>query len=571
MKRRHFLVSGAAPLVGTLEPLLRHPAWPETPPWQQPSGIYDRLVSANDRVIPQLLSRQELREGHRGYGGLPDPQGIYTAGAAASFIKTLAASYCAPESSYSASEALIPRMELAALFLRSIQHADGTIDLHTTNFHSPPDTAFVVEPVAAAATVLRTRKSGALGKLRDGLDGFLKAAGGALTVGGIHTPNHRWVVCAALARLYRLYGAERYVARIDDWLGEGIDIDGDGQFTEHSTSIYSATCDNALLTVARLLKRSTLLEPVRRNLATTLYYLHADGEVATEGSRRQDQYARGSMAAYHIPYRYLALEDGNRQFAAEARAIEQSHGENLGGNLIYFLEEPGLRREMPANERLPEDYARFFRHSDLVRVRRGAVSAAILGANPTFFSFHKGAAALRAIRLAAAFFGKGQFLGSRVEEEAGQWVLRQTLTAPYYQPLAAAARRTDGDWSRMDNAHRPQSEIQRLETIVSIRESVGRFEIQISQNGCENVPVAIEFGFPKGGELAGVVPIPGAEDSFVLEKGSGRYTFDGKTIEFGPGHADHRYTQLRGALPKLDGQSVYLTGFTPFTWQLTIA
>ncbi len=28
----------------------------------------------------------------------------------------------------------------------------------------------------------------------------------------------------------------------------------------------------------------------------TLYYLHADGEVATEGSRRQDQYVKGSMS-----------------------------------------------------------------------------------------------------------------------------------------------------------------------------------------------------------------------------------------------------------------------------------
>jgi len=50
----------------------------------------------------------------------------------------------------------------------------------------------------------------------------------------------------------------------------------------------------------------------------------------------------------------------------------------------------------------------------------------------------------------------------------------------------------------------------------------------------------------------------------------GSYTYDGQTIEFGQGGADHRYTQLRGALPRFDAMTVYLTGFTPFRRQLII-
>jgi hypothetical protein len=42
-------------------------------------------------------------------------------------------------------------------------------------------------------------------------------------------------------------------------------------------------------------------------------------------------------------------------------------------------------------------------------------------------------------------------------------------------------------------------------------------------------------------------------------------------ISFGPGRTEHTWTQLRGALGKWDGQSVNLTGFTPFRFTLTLS
>ena len=45
---------------------------------------------------------------------------------------------------------------------------------------------------------------------------------------------------------------------------------------------------------------------------------------------------------------------------------------------------------------------------------------------------------------------------------------------------------------------------------------------------------------------------------------------DGEVIRFGPGRAEHTWTDLRGAQPKLDALSVYLTGFTPFRATLRI-
>ena len=65
------------------------------------------------------------------------------------------------------------------------------------------------------------------------------------------------------------------------------------------------------------------------------------------------------------------------------------------------------------------------------------------------------------------------------------------------------------------------------------------------------------------GQLEGVVPAPGIEDAYLLSAGEGVYRKDGDEIRFGPGVAETQYTQVRGALPKLDGPSVYLTAYMP--------
>ena len=214
-----------------------------------------------------------------------------------------------------------------------------------------------------------------------------------------------------------------------------------------------------------------------------------------------------------------------------------------------------------------------------LRNRRGAVSGTILAANTTLFSFRKGAAALEAVRLAASFFGKGQFVADELEVRDGRYLLRQKLDGPYFQPLSAE-QIASGEHVRMapngtlatdSRAARTRSNIQNYEAVVEITESAGKFTLTIAITGTDNVPVALELAFRHGGKLSGVTPVAGVNDAFLLSSGTGRYTLGADTIEFGPGHAENSYTQLRGALPKWDGQSVYLTGFTPFRSTIQIS
>jgi hypothetical protein len=433
----------------------------------------------------------------------------------------------------------------------------------------------------------------------------MRAAEGVRT-GGVHTPNHRWHVCAALAHVNELYPDPRWLVRIDEWLAEGIDVDRDGEFSERSPHYSAEVVDPALLALAVLLHRPPLLEPVRKNLELVLYHLEPNGEIETVASRRQDQRAgaREWIWNFYVPLRYLAVRDHNGAFAAIARRIEreflaEAMAPSFSPNapLAWFLEMPELIQPLPADAPVPENFARVFPQTATARIRRGDTTATIYGGsdapsglragsglamNPAFFKFRKGAAVLESVRMTPAFFGTGFFYSDGLTADAGVYRLHQTLNVPYYQPLPAEFRKPDGDYalsadnryfSKLDFDHRPK-QVRTLTSNVTVTEHDGAFDLEFSVDGVPNVPVTIELAFRVDGMLSGVKPLG---DALVLEKGFGRFTAGADTIEFGPGsfaHAPGRmegedYTWVNGSL-RAEGQRVFLTGVTPLHQRLTI-
>ena len=150
---------------------------------------------------------------------------------------------------------------------------------------------------------------------------IMQKATAALVSGGVHTPNHRWEICKALAHIHHIWPSRAVVARIDDWLGEGIDQDADGEYSERSPNYASEVTNRSLVIVARLARRPALLEHVRRNLDMTLYRLEPNGEVETVQSRRQDQTGTQDVWKYLMHYRELALVANDPRFAAVAEQI----------------------------------------------------------------------------------------------------------------------------------------------------------------------------------------------------------------------------------------------------------
>jgi hypothetical protein len=565
MKRRNFAQIGAT-VIG-LSPFLGFAYSKKVLP-QKPAWLLE-LIRLNDKQISENPNPQITDLQSPDIGAIRDGDGIPNALSTGGYISRWSISVSCPESIYYASANLLQSIEIGAQYLTKAQHSDGTIDLLGSNFHSPPDTAFSVDNVALAYQLIAAIKGAE--KALIPLKKYLLKAGEALIVGGIHTPNHRWVVAAALLKLNTIWPDKRYVARAEEWLLEHIDIDPDGQYTEKSAGGYTAIVNRMLIEMAKGLKKPEILDAVRKNLNMTMYYVHPNGEVVTEASNRQDKGTIKFLNSYYYSYRYLALLDQNGEFAAMCRLIEKSSAHANSEHLNYFLLEPDLWKELPSVKNLPTNYVKTFPYSGIVRIRRGQWDTTILSNNPGFLTFHKGSAVLQGMRIAASFFGKGQFQSSDIKQEGNNWILKNALEGPYYQPYPPDKIDPQGDLSKMPRTMRPKSEVQNLSYVVGISEHEEGINIDFEIKGTEGVPVTLELIFRLGGKLKGVNSVMGKPNSYLFADKEGSYSVGEDTIKFSPGIALHKGINLRGALPSVEAPTVYLTGISPFKHTLKLS
>ncbi|MEZ0538405.1 hypothetical protein [Fibrella arboris] len=556
-----------------------------------PDDFYKRIVAANNKEVGRLLDtlKSDITAVRRRLGF---------------DMANLAAAYCEPTSGYYQQNELVPYLEKIVRALMKAQHADGTLDLG--NLASPPDTAFILEPLCAGATILNTTTSGTLAGVKSLLKQFIVKAGEAMRTGGVHTPNHRWVVSGALAKINALYPDPRYVKRIDEWLSEGVYCDREGNYLEQSM-IYSEVVDRSLITMASLLKRPALLEPVRRNLNLVYYQTEPNGDLVTNASRRQDQYQTINLLNHHYfqDYTFMAIHDKNPEFAAMAEFIKTMPDFNelvLKDLLPYYLEEPLFKQAPPTPKSPPVVFEKFVRATNLVRIRRNDTTTTLFGGtdfpliiasgranSPNFFAFRKGAAILNYLRLSTDFFSTGYFHSEGITKVGNKYVLQRTIEAPYYQPLPAQYKKADGNykhspstdgrfWNKMDFEHRPKSNVNKLAVTVSVEETNGTNTLAFNVTGVTGVHVTLELCFKEGGRLTGVKKLDEGTDNYALESGTGNYKVGNDSISFGPGTFDNpKLTGLEGELYathfgtlRTPGLHVYLTGLTPFTHTITI-
>ena len=305
----------------------------------------------------------------------------------------------------------------------------------------------------------------------------------------------------------------------------------------------------------------------------TFYFVRSTGEIATESSNRQDKYVVSDMSGYYRFYRFMALKDSNSRYSGMVDYIEKTVSANhLVGMLPYFLEDPSMLQKLPAPTPLPTSYEKHFNYSDMVRIRDADRDMSIISNNSTFFSYFKGPAALEAMRISAAFFGRGQFQSEKIEKLGDTYILSSTIKGPYYQPLPKEKIPVEGDaWGKVPRTEREQSEIQTLDTKIFITNRDGKVTVKVLMQGPENLPVSLELGFREGGKLSDVVKKEGVDAAYLIKNGGyATYSKDESWIKVGPGLNKHRTTQLRGALPKLQTESLYFTTFAPCEFEFTL-
>lgn len=526
--------------------------------------------------------------------------------AAARSLRTLASVHVYGGSAYHHDSALLAPLEELAEALVEEQFEDGLWD--QGGVHSPPDTAFSVVDLALAMGILDRDAHPSTERLRSTVGRILRAAGPGLATGGVHTANHRWLVCAALARVHASWPDPSCTRRIDAWLAEGIDQLPGGEYSERSPNYAAAVTNPALLTIARLRGREDLYANVRANLTAGLYLIEPNGEVESVHSRRQDQTELRHLPEFWLQYRELAIRDGDGRFAAVAallggRGTAQTFGETPAGDrLAEVLDRPELARHLPEPATLPMDFEHHDDSCRLVRVRHGRNTATVfagtdfpevraissgLSTNPTFFRMRRGAAILDSLRLAPRFFSLGHFHAEGLERDADGWRLHAEVRGAYHQPLPPGHRRQDGGysltddgrfWSAMDFPHR-EREFRMLRTEILVREAAGGWDMIFSQTGAD-VPFALELCFRPGGELTGDGLERVSDDTYQLVRGEAAYTVGEDRIVFGPGNGKggrqppvvdpgERYHWLGGSLTP-DGIRVLITGRTQTTYRLTL-
>lgn len=522
-------------------------------------------------------------------------------------VRRLVTPFVWSDSRYHHDEALLPHIRQALDTLAKVQHADGTFSVG--NRHSPPDTGFLIEDFGLMVSLLEADEHAESAGLAEAIRAILTKAGPGLAQGGIHTPNHRWKICSALARIGHVTGEPSYRARIDEWLDEGMDIDEDAIYSERSPIYYSEVTNPSLLVVAHVLDRPELVEFVRKNLELSIEHAEPNGEIETIHSRRQDQDQRIiNLRHFYTQFRELALLDTNGRFAAMARLIEEKFAPDLGDFLGDLIERPEIAAALPASAEPFVDFDKHYQTAGLVRVRRGKLSASAFGGSdwyvngkeseffnrvgsglstsPTILRAWNGKAVLEAVRLVPNFFSMGHFRSNGIGYDEGVITLSNALKIPYYLPMAPEHRSADGVYklsrsidgrfnSMLDFDNRPVS-TRDLSTAVGISQTKSGFDLAFDVSGEENVELTWELTFREGGELSGVEALE--DGTYHLVEGHGTYTLGEDTVTFGPGNGKgliearpgEQYSWLNGSLT-VKGHRVYITAMSPVTYTLNLA
>lgn len=509
--------------------------------------------------------------------------------------KLLVAVYLSPTSAFAGDPAAVARAERYASVLAELQSPTGLF-LGGDNVESPPDSGFTINDVGDILELIRRSGDDRLSALGTMLGAIADRAAPAMLAGGVHTPNHRWELTAALARLHRHRPDERLVERARHWLAEGIDIAPDGQYSERSANYAVYVSNPSLLAVADILDLPALRAVVERNLASTLGLIQPDGSVETVHSRRQDQReTRFPLAPFATLYRRLAIETGRADLAWAARVAASEPVIDPQTALADVLLHPAIAGPLPDTaapavrlrsvwpssglvvDRTPERTITVFGGSDYAaagRIRSG------LATNPTFLRLFAGAAVLESARLSRHFFGLGPFRADSLTVSDDEFVLDERLSPAYFGPLATERHRAGGDYRLVDEGRfsaamsfdvRPRDEVA-LHTRIAVLPSESGADLVIETEG----PLctwSLELAFRPGGTFEGVEPAP--DGTAVLAAGTARYRVGDDAIEFGisagadravPGAAGYLpgedYTYL-GGTDALGGPRVYLTGTTP--------
>lgn len=578
-------------------------------------AVSRQLVSINDQWVEEGLAGQILDRNHRSFGGVVDREnGIawpnHHAGTPV-WMSVWGAALVNPDSAYYHHEEVLERLEYAAQYMLSFQHEDGSISPGWTNFHSPPDTAFVVVGYSQLYLLLEQDDWSKNAPVASRILLFLKQTIPVMLTGGCHTPNHRWVLSAALSYLYQLFGDSRLLTRAEQWLAEGIDATPDGEWTERSNGIYNAVSDVMLIHTARILSKPEYLQPVRANLNMMIYLIHPSGEIVTDYSGRQDFGQTFTLDNYLLAYYLMTPIDHNAQFATMTELAEQalctttvrppsSANNPLVGMLLYPHEgETVIATALPTHYRQMINGS-FDRHSyiqqiaevgysqiqysrphldfgaPVMRIREEKTSVTMMAETSSFLAIRHGHVRLLGVQI-ASYFGPGFVPMQTLTETTEGFTMTATYEKGYNScvpehELPASAQATVSPWYLLPHQHRIATHTQTYQLEVRMTELENGYDLHIISNEPADVMTQLSFVFDQqaiitavDGHLEQIRPFSQlwSAGTVVVQQGNDR-------IELTGGCLEHTALSVREAHYPQDCQTLLVNVMTPFEHRIGI-
>lgn len=521
-----------------------------------------QLLCRIEADVRDDFQHQVLDQSRPDFGAVIFPQyGIacadHTSGGLALFRMCIA--LLADGSSLRGDPALFRRIQAALTFTRRWQRPTGLIDLPKVDFDSPPDTAFLVQALCPVLELARRRGLEGDDQARAieaSLTGIIASASAGIVGRGFRTPNHRWVVCSALAQAMSLIPELHARAYVEQVLAETIDINRDGEYSERSTGVYSAVCNRSLRFIARHLDKPELLDHVRANLDFMESLIDpADGTVITSISTRQDHGKAVVPITMADSYFALGMTDANARWLATAEVLaKHGIGQNDAGFALPWLFEPFMREARYPTRFVevttPPPPTRFYPVSRMWRLCRDDVSAFAAAGNENAFSMKFGDISVAAVRVRGTYFHAAHFAADTIEPIEGGVRL-----------VHLASRRPNPGWDLplnrpvvFDNPHKgfyPLADggtrdrwlLPPMDIVLDVNEVDGGFDLTLTtRGGCDRVPMAVEVFVRAGSDLecAGLSFRPVAGQIVRLRDRRVVYHTRQHALEIGCGEDAHR-------------------------------
>lgn len=478
-------------------------------------------------------------------------------------------------------DTLLRRMDITADYLLRAQRPSGLIDLRSTNYDSPPDTAFAVQLLCALVELGRGQPvlAGVLPKIET----FIRRAAPGIMNGGFHTPNHRWVIVGALAQTGALFPDIDVRPAVRAYVAEGFDVDAEGTYLERSVGVYDAVTNRSLLLFADHWDDSddlaAVYAAVNANLNFNLHLLHADGTAETGLSRRQDYGTRDVPTPLIATFLHSHAHQPNPVFVRAAQWLwEQANPRHIS-NLTwqaYVLMKFG--EPAPSTAELPAHFIKHYPINAVWRARRGPLSASVFGGVTRLMTLVYGTAELSSVKIDQTYFGTGHFIAEEMRAQGQTVVLRssgqQRPHRPGYElPLGRPVPREQWEASNLERDWNPVPPALSELEITAVENG---FDLRYQTlDGLDQVAAQIALDFPAGGlwETDDTILTPQPGQVIFLRQGFGRMRYGDDVIEIGPGACAHRYQAMRHSEPPVPGLCrVLLTFVTPVNhgWTLRV-